>query len=94
LDRGAADAHARAAGEERVPAELVDRLLAGESPIRIWREHRKMTLDQLGAAAGLSKGYLADLETGKRAGPVETLQAIARALGVGLDGLTAAKASG
>jgi DNA-binding XRE family transcriptional regulator len=93
-DRGAADAHARAAGEERVPAELVDRLLAGESPIRIWREHRKMTLDQLGAAAGLSKGYLADLETGKRAGPVETLQAIARALGVGLDGLTAAKASG
>jgi transcriptional regulator with XRE-family HTH domain len=66
----------------------------GESPIRVWREHRKMTLDQLGAAAGLSKGYLADLETGKRAGPVETLQAIARALGVGLDGLTAAKASG
>jgi DNA-binding Xre family transcriptional regulator len=93
-DRAAAEAHARAAGEERVPAELVDRLIAGESPIRVWREHRKLTLDQLGAAAGLSKGYLSDLENGKRAGPVGTLQALARALGVGLDDLAPAKARG
>lgn len=93
-DRAATEAHARAAGEERVPLEVVDRLLAGENPIRVWREHRKMTLDQLGAAAGLSKGYLSDLENGKRAGPVETLQAIAHALGVGLDELAPTKTGG
>jgi DNA-binding XRE family transcriptional regulator len=90
-DRAATEAHARAAGEERVPLEVVDRLLAGENPIRVWREHRKMTLDQLGTAAGLSKGYLSDLENGKRAGPVETLQALARALRVSLDELAPAK---
>jgi DNA-binding XRE family transcriptional regulator len=90
-DHAAAEAHTRAAGEERVPIEVVDRLLAGESPIRVWREFRKMTLDQLGAAAGLSKGYLSDLENGKRAGPVETLQALARALRVSLDELAPAK---
>jgi DNA-binding XRE family transcriptional regulator len=90
-DRAATEAHTRAAGEERVPIEVVDRLLAGESPIRVWREFRKMTLDQLGAAAGLSKGYLSDLENGKRAGPVETLQALARALRVSLDELAPAK---
>ncbi len=86
-DKLATEAHHRAAGEERVPVEVVERLLAGESPIRVWREHREMTLDQLGTAAGLSKGYLSDLENGKRVGPVETLQAIARALKVSLDDL-------
>jgi hypothetical protein len=90
-DRAATEGHTSVAGEERVPLEVVDRLLAGESPIRVWREFRKMTLDQLGAAAGLSKGYLSDLENGKRAGPVETLQVLARALRVSLDELAPAK---
>jgi len=86
-DKQASEAHAAAAGDERVPIAVAERLVAGESPIRVWREHREMTLDQLGAAAGLSKGYLSDLENGNRAGPVETLQAIARALKVSLDDL-------
>jgi DNA-binding XRE family transcriptional regulator len=86
-DRADREAFTARAGEERVPAAVVDRLLAGESPIRVWREHRGLTLDRLGAAAGLSKGYLSDLENGKRTGPVETLQAIARALDVTLDEL-------
>src|SRR5260370_29264621 len=89
-DRAATEAYVRTAGEERVPVEVVERLLAGESPIRVWREHREVTLDQLGAAVGLSKGYLSDLERGNRGGPVETLQAIARALGVSLDDLAPA----
>jgi len=89
-DRAATEAYARTAGEERVPAAVVDRLLAGENPIRVWRKHRGMTLDELGTAAGLSKGYLSDLENGNRVGPVETLQALARALKVGLDDLAPA----
>ena len=90
-DRIATEAYHRAKDEERVPAAVVDRLLAGENPIRVWREHRGMTLGQLGARAGLSKGYLSDLEKGKRAGPVETLQAIAGALGVSLEELAPVK---
>jgi DNA-binding XRE family transcriptional regulator len=86
-DKQAAEAHARTASEERVPLGVVCRLIADENPIRVWREHRGMTLDELGAAAGLSKGYLSDLERGNRAGPVETLQAVARALRVTLDDL-------
>lgn len=78
-------AHARAAGEERVPIEIARRLIAGENPIRVWREHRGMTLDQLSARSSIGKGYLSDIENGKRTGPVQTLQAIARALDVGLD---------
>jgi DNA-binding XRE family transcriptional regulator len=78
-------AFARTADEERVPMELVDRLLAGENPIRVWREHRRLTLAELGAKAGFSKGYLSDIERGNRAGPVDTLRAIARSLRVDLD---------
>ena len=49
------------------------------------REHRKKrnwTLDRLAEEAGTSKGYLSDLETGKRTGGVDMIRAIAHALGV------------
>lgn len=49
------------------------------------REHRKsrgLTLDQLAEMVGTSKGYLSDLENGKRIGGVAMLRAIAQALGI------------
>lgn len=49
------------------------------------REHRKRrgwTLDQLADVVGTSKGYLSDLETGKRTGGIEMLRSIAQALDV------------
>ena len=84
-DKLARIAHEQSVGEERVPIEVARRLVTGESPIKVWREYRKMTLDQLAAAAELSKGYLSDLENSKRKGPVDTLRAIAQALKVSLD---------
>ena len=54
---GAAVARFRArlaAGEEElVPAAVVDRLLAGESPVRVWREHRGITQSGLARASGV-----------------------------------------
>jgi DNA-binding XRE family transcriptional regulator len=84
-DRAATDAYERTLGEESVPAAIADRLLAGESPIRVWREHRGMTLDQLAAATGKAKGFLSEIESGKKAGSLDTRRAIARALSVDLD---------
>ncbi len=84
-EREATAAYDRTRGEETVPAELVDRLLAGENAIRVWREHRGMTLDQLGAAIGKRKGYLSEIESGKKPGSLATLRAIAAALRVDLD---------
>lgn len=49
------------------------------------REHRKRrgwTLDQLADVVGTSKGYLSDLETGKRTGGIDMLRSIAQALDV------------
>lgn len=77
---------ALAAGEEEfIPFEMVDRMLAGESPIRVWRQYRGLTLDQLAAKTGLAANYLSQIETGKRVGTVDKLKAIAEALNLTLD---------
>jgi len=75
----------REAGEEYLPAEMVDRLLAGESPLRIWRKHRGMTLGALSKRSGISIGYLSQIEKGVRDGPVKSWRALAAALDLELD---------
>lgn len=71
-----------------VPDGIMQRELAGESPVKLWREHRGLTQQELATRAGISKPYLSQIETGKRQGTVETLSAIARSLDVPLDVLT------
>ncbi|KAF0220184.1 MAG: helix-turn-helix transcriptional [Geobacteraceae bacterium] len=71
-----------------VPDEIVRRELTGESPIKLWREHRGLTQQELANRARISKPYLSQIETGKRQGTVETLAAIARSLEIPLDVLT------
>jgi len=77
-----------AAGEqELIPGEVVFALLDGENPIKVWREHRRLTQQQLAAAAGITAPYLSQLERNRRVGTVEVLAAVARALAVSLDDL-------
>src|ERR1700694_3223681 len=74
-----------AGGKPLLPKEVVDRLANGENPIRVLREFREYTQDELVVAVGITQGYLSDLETEKRKGPWELHQKIALALGVPLD---------
>ncbi len=77
------------AGREfMVPDEILRRELAGESPIKLWRERRGLTQQELAEKAGISKPYLSQIETGKRQGTVETLSALASSLDIPLDVLT------
>lgn len=79
-----------AADEESVPAGVVDRLLAGESAIKVWREHRGMTQRDLAKAVGTSPVYLSQIERGQRSGSTKLLARIARALDVELGDLVRA----
>lgn len=73
--------------DELVPASIVNRLLDGESPIVVWREHRGLTAKALAEAAGISAGYLSEIESGSKPGGIATLGKIARALNVTIDDL-------
>ena len=77
---------AKAEGGESFPVDVVDRLLAGENPVRVYRNHRGMKQGDL-AAAGVHPVYLSQIETGRRTGSTRTLAAIAEALGVTVDDL-------
>src|SRR3990172_1839383 len=71
--------------DELIPAEVVYAILDGENPIKVWREYRGLTQQQLADKAGISKPYLSQIETGKRTGTTEILSAIAKSLDVSLD---------
>ena len=71
--------------EELIPSEVVYAILDGENPIKVWREYRGLTQQQLAGKVKISKPYLSQIETGKRTGTTEILSAIAKALDVSLD---------
>jgi DNA-binding XRE family transcriptional regulator len=70
---------------EVIPSEVTFALLDGEQPIKVWREHRGLTQQQLATAAGISVPYLSQIENRRRTGTKEVLAVIARALNVTLD---------
>ncbi|MEO5375450.1 MAG: helix-turn-helix domain-containing protein [Alphaproteobacteria bacterium] len=84
-DAAATAAYHASRDEETFPSSVVDRVLAGENPIRVYREHRGQTLTDLAKTIGIPKGYLSEIETGKKTGPADLLKRIAEALGVDLD---------
>jgi DNA-binding XRE family transcriptional regulator len=86
-DAAAAAAFHNTRGQESVPAEIIDRLLAGENPIKIWREYRGLSQRALASGAGLNFAYLSQIETGVRKGTIETMKKLAQALNVDLDDL-------
>jgi DNA-binding XRE family transcriptional regulator len=74
--------------QETVPIEVVDRLVTGENPVKVWREHRGLSQVALAERAGLNIAYLSQIETGARKGSVRTMKKLAEALGLELDDLT------
>ena len=87
-DAAATAAYHRTRDHERVPIGVVDRLIARENPVRVWREHRGHSLRQLAERAGIGIGYLSQIENCERKGTIGTLKKIAVALDVDLDDLT------
>jgi len=71
--------------EELIPAEVVNAILDGKNPVKVWREYRGLTQQQLADAVKISKPYLSQIETGKRTGTTDVLSAIAKALDISLE---------
>ena len=73
-------------GEQELrPSEVTFAILDGNNPIKVWREYRRLSQQQLAGAIGISRPYLSQIEKNKRTGTTEVLLAIAKALKVTLD---------
>lgn len=71
--------------EETVPVEVVDRLIAGEPPLRVWREFRGMTATQMAAAVQITPAHVSKIESGKGEPSVALLKRLARVLRVDME---------
>lgn len=83
--RAAMLAEARAeAGEEYVPHDLVQRILDGDAPLRVWREYRGLSQQALADRVGLSKMTISSLETGRQSTSIRNWRLLADALSIDL----------
>ncbi len=71
-----------AGDEETFPADVADRLLAGENPVRVWRAYRGITLQQVADACGVTNSHVSQVEKGKRSMSTDLLKRMAAALDV------------
>jgi len=65
-----------------IPGEITFAILDGGNPIRVWREYKKIKLNELAKIVGISASYLSQIENGKRNPTIDTLKLIATALRV------------
>ena len=70
-----------------LPAGLVRQAIKGEHPIRIWRKHRGLSMNELARRSGVNAAYLSEIENNKKRGSVSAFVAVARALDVRVDDL-------
>ncbi len=76
--------------KDTLPLAMVKRIHAGEHPLRIWRERRRLTLSALARRSGVRTSYLSEIEAGKKPGSVDAYRKAAAALGVEIDDLVPA----
>jgi DNA-binding XRE family transcriptional regulator len=73
--------------QEYVPAAVVDRIIAGENPVTVWREHRGLSVVALAKAVEISPPYLSQIEHSQRQPSLDVLRRLAHTLGVDIDDL-------
>lgn len=74
---------AASSGANDLPPDVLDAVCAGQdSPVKILRKYRGLTQAELARAAGISRPYLTEIETGKKEGSVAAIKTLAQALSV------------
>jgi len=68
-----------------VPREVMVRLVGGENTLKVYREWRDMTQEDLAAKIGVSEGYVSQVERGVRVLSRKAIAAAGIALGIAPD---------
>lgn len=83
----AAKARLERGEDELVPLEITERRLVGEDPLKVWREHRGLTQEQLAKKSGVSRVLIAAIETKRKGGSLATIKKLAKTLNVDWESL-------
>jgi DNA-binding XRE family transcriptional regulator len=73
--------------EELIPATVANALVEGENPIKVWREYRGFTQQQLAAEISISVPFVSQLETAKRKASINVMRKLASVLHVNIEDL-------
>ncbi|MBT4963586.1 MAG: helix-turn-helix domain-containing protein [Francisellaceae bacterium] len=73
--------------EETFPIEVAEQIADGVSPIKVFRQYRKLSQVKLADQVNVSKQYISQLESKDRDGSTRVLKKIAKILNVSLDDL-------
>lgn len=71
--------------EITIPIEVIEAELDGAHPIKAWREYRDWTQLRLSSESSVGRDLIAQIETRRKQGSVETLGRLARALNVPME---------
>lgn len=74
--------------DEIIPFAIIKRRLAGEQPVKIWREYRQMTQEMLAETSVVSRSMIGAIESGHKKGSILTLRKLADALDTDLENIT------
>jgi hypothetical protein len=85
--RDLAAAAKNAKAEDYLPAALMNRIIDGAHPVRVWREHRGLSARALAEKADIPASYLSEIENRKKPGSIEAYRALAEALDLTIDDL-------
>ena len=83
----AAKARIERGQDELIPLEITERRLAGESTVKIWRQYRGLTQEDLAKTSKVSRPMIAAIESRHKKGGIGTLKKLAVALRADLDHL-------
>jgi DNA-binding XRE family transcriptional regulator len=79
----AAKARLEDGSDELIPLEITERRLRGEPALRVWREHRGLTQEQLAKKAKVSRALIAAIEIERKNGSIGTWKRLGSVLDVG-----------
>jgi DNA-binding XRE family transcriptional regulator len=85
--RARVEAERGAPVEVTIPIEVIEAKLEGAHPVRAWRNYRGWTQLYLSFKSDVGRDLIAQIETRKKNGSIETLDRLARALGVPMEAL-------
>ena len=89
LDYDSAKAALERGDDDIIPGEVVYAILDGENAIKVWRDYRGLSQQEVAEQTGISVSYLSQLEKNRRKSSLNVLNVIAKVLCISLESIVA-----